>query len=57
MDYLKQLKLQLNGIDSNWNGDESGLAEERSTASIEALEQIEILEEILEEIFEELNIK
>lgn len=53
MDYLKQLKSQLEGIAGNWNGDESGIAEERADASNEGIELIEKLEEILEE----LNIK
>lgn len=30
MDYLKMLKSQLEGISSNWNGDESGISEEIS---------------------------
>lgn len=53
MDNLKQLKSQLEGIAGNWNGDESGIAEDRAHAANEGIELIEKLESILEE----LNIK
>jgi hypothetical protein len=53
MDYLKQLKSQLETIASNWNGDESGIAEERSFAAVEGISAVNTLLLILEE----LNIK
>lgn len=53
MDYLKQLKSQLNSIASNWNGDDSGIAEERFQDAEDGLRLIEELELILEN----LNIK
>jgi len=53
MEYLKQLKSQLEGISGNWNGDESGTAEDRAHAADEAIEKINELEALLEE----LNIK
>jgi hypothetical protein len=53
MDYLKQLKSQLEGIAGNWNGDDEGMAEDRTHTANEGIELIEKLESILEE----LNIK
>lgn len=53
MEYLKQLKSQLEGIAGNWNGDESGIAEDRATAAIEGISAVNTLMLILEE----LNIK
>ena len=49
---LKMLKSQLEGISGNWNGDESGIAEERAGAAEEGIKKIEELEII----FSELNI-
>jgi len=53
MEYLKMLKSQLDGIAGNWNGDESGIAEERADYANEGIKLIGELEIILEE----LNIK
>lgn len=53
MEYLKMLKSQLEGISGNWNGDESGIAEDRARAAIQGIENIQELESILQE----LNIK
>ncbi|MEI6529663.1 MAG: hypothetical protein WCN88_04720 [Candidatus Falkowbacteria bacterium] len=47
---LTMLESQLNGISSNWNGDESGIAEERCQASLEALEKLNNLKTLLEEL-------
>lgn len=45
MDYLTMLKSQLNGISSNWNGDDNG--EERALIADDGLRLIEELEDIL----------
>jgi hypothetical protein len=47
---LTMLESQLNGIASNWNGDESGIAEERFQASLEALEKLNDLKTLLGEL-------
>ena len=38
MEYLKRLKSQLDCISGNWDGDESGEAEDRSHAADEGVE-------------------
>ena len=48
MDYLKMLKSQLEGISGNWNGDESGMTEDRATSAEEGIYLIDQLEEIIE---------
>ena len=50
MEYLKMLKSQLEGISSNWNGDDSGVAEERSSYAEEGIFLINKLEDILKEL-------
>jgi len=47
---LKNLKETLNEIAGEWDGDESGIKEDRCHASSEGLELIEKLEAILEEL-------
>jgi hypothetical protein len=47
---LTMLESQLNGIASNWNGDESGKQEERALTSLEALEKLNDLKTLLGEL-------
>ena len=47
---LQEIKAYLEEIGSNWNGDDSGLAEDKTIASNEGLELVEKLEAILEEL-------
>jgi len=44
---LTMLESQLNGIASNWNGDESGIAEERFQDAEDGIRLINELREIL----------
>lgn len=53
MEYITMLKSQLEGISGNWNGDESGIAENRAIIAEDGLKVIAELESILQE----LNIK
>ena len=47
---LAKLKEALEEIAGEWNGDESGLQEDRAHASQEAIEKIKELEELLTEL-------
>mgnify|MGYP001607987940 CR=1 FL=1 len=47
---LDSLKSELEDIAGEWNGDESGLQEDRAHASLEAVEKIEELKTLLEEL-------
>jgi len=44
---LKMLRSQLECIESNWNGDESGVAEDRATSAYQAIAFIDELQDIL----------
>lgn len=50
MKNLNEIKKQLESITSNWNGDESGIAEERAMAAGEGLSNVTNLEKILIEL-------
>lgn len=47
---LKQLKEKLRAIAGEWNGDESCDQEDRAVASLEGIDLIERLEEIIKEL-------
>ncbi len=50
MKNLNEIKKQLESIASNWNGDESGLNEERAMAAGEGIDYLKGLESILKEL-------
>jgi len=47
---LNRLEKKLSNIAGNWNGDESGLAEDRARASLDVIEKINEIREIIEEL-------
>jgi len=47
---LKKLKEYFEDVASNWNGDESGIGEDRGAAAYEALDLISEIEDILLEL-------
>ena len=52
---LTMLESQLNGIASNWNGDDSGKQEERALTSLDSLEKLQDLKTLLNELNISLN--
>lgn len=47
---LIQLEKEMNEIAGRWNGDESGLQEDRAHASLEVIEKIKEIKTLLEEL-------
>lgn len=47
---LDKLTSELEDISSQWNGDESGSAEDMASAANEAIEKVEELKSLLEEL-------
>jgi hypothetical protein len=47
---LTQLKNEMEEIAGRWNGDNSGLAEDRAHCALEIIKQVEGLEKLLDEM-------
>lgn len=47
---MDKLKKEMEEIAGSWNGDESGLAEDRAHAALEVIEHIDAIEELLKEL-------
>jgi hypothetical protein len=54
MEYLLKLKARMEEISGMWNGDESGLAEDRAHIADEIIAEVDKLIELLKEL-EETN--
>lgn len=49
IEFLTQLKKDYEGIAGRWNGDESGLQEDRARHALEVIEKVDELIELLNE--------
>ncbi len=47
---LEEIRVKLENIESMWDGETSGIAEERAVAAMEALKKISDLEHLLAEL-------
>ena len=50
MSHLNKYKADMEEIAGQWNGDESGLQEDRANAALEAIEHLNALQELFKEL-------